>query len=90
MDRLGLPIKNMTLTSCDADSVFNPYYFATLARLFVADPKRHRRFWQAPLRYDNNTWQLTAPLRLLTFFMNATLGSELADPLTDRSAVKHL
>jgi len=61
--------------------VFNPYYFATLARLFAADPKRHRRFWQAPLRYDNNTWQLTAPLRLLTFFMNATLGSELADPL---------
>ena len=82
VDRLGLPIENMTLTSCDADSVFNPYYFATLARLFVADPKRHRRFWQAPLRYDNNTWQLTAPLRLLTFFMNATLGSELADPLT--------
>ena len=82
VDRLGLPIENMTLTSCDADSVFNPYYFATLARLFVADPERHRRFWQAPLRYDNNTWQLTAPLRLLTFFMNATLGSELADPLT--------
>ena len=82
VDRLGLPIENMTLTSCDADSVFNPYYFATLARLFVADPERHRRFWQAPLRFDNNIWQLTAPLRLLTFFMNATLGSELADPLT--------
>jgi len=82
VDRLGMPIENMTLTSCDADSVFNPYYFATLARLFVVDPKRHRRFWQAPMRYDNNTWQLTAPLRLLTFFMNATLGSELADPLT--------
>ena len=82
VDRLGMPIDNMTLTSCDADSVFNPYYFATLARLFVADPKRHRRFWQSPMRYDNNTWQLTAPLRMLAFFMNATLGSELADPLT--------
>jgi cellulose synthase/poly-beta-1,6-N-acetylglucosamine synthase-like glycosyltransferase len=82
VDRLGLPIENMTLTSCDADSVFNPYYFATLARLFVADPNRHRRFWQSPMRFDNNTWQLTAPLRLLAFFMNATLGSELADPLT--------
>lgn len=82
VERLGMPLDNLTLTSCDADSVFNPYYFATLARLFAADPKRHRRFWQAPLRYDNNTWQLTPPLRLLTFFMNATLGSELADPLT--------
>ena len=82
VDRLGMPIENLTITSCDADSVFNPYYFATLARLFATDPKRHRRFWQAPLRFDNNTWQLTAPLRLLTFFMNATLGSELADPLT--------
>jgi hypothetical protein len=82
VDRLGLPIENITLTSCDADSVFNPFYFATLARLFAADPKRHHRFWQAPLRYENNTWQLTPPLRLLTFFMNATLGSELADPLT--------
>ncbi len=82
VDRLGMPIENMTLTSCDADSVFNPYYFATLARLFAADPQRHRRFWQSPIRFDNNTWQLTAPLRLLAFFMNATLGSELADPLT--------
>ena len=82
VDRLGMPLENLTLTSCDADSVFNPYYFATLAHLFAADPKRHRRFWQSPMRYDNNTWQLTAPLRLLTFFMNATLGSELADPLT--------
>ena len=82
VDRLGLPIENMTLTSCDADSVFNPYYFATLAQLFVADPNRHRRFWQSPMRFDNNTWQLAAPLRLLAFFMNATLGSELADPLT--------
>ena len=82
VDRLGLPIENITLTSCDADSVFNPFYFATLAGLFAADPQRHRRFWQAPLRYDNNTWQLTPPLRLLTFYMNATLGSELADPLT--------
>jgi hypothetical protein len=34
------------------------------------------------MRYDNNTWQLTAPLRILSFFMNATLSSELADPLT--------
>jgi hypothetical protein len=82
VDRLGLPIENITLTSCDADSVFNPFYFATLAHLFAADPKRHYRFWQAPLRYENNTWQLTPPLRLLTFFMSATLGSELADPLT--------
>ncbi len=81
VDRLGIPLEHLTLTSCDADSVFHPGYFAALTRLFATDPQRYRRFWQAPLRFDNNTWQVPAAIRLVTYFANALQVSELANPL---------
>jgi cellulose synthase/poly-beta-1,6-N-acetylglucosamine synthase-like glycosyltransferase len=80
VDRQGLRLEHLTLTSCDSDSVFHPHYFAELARLFASDPDRYRRFWQAPLRFDNNPWQTTVPVRILTFFANAVHLSELANP----------
>lgn len=81
VDRLGMPLEDLTLTSCDADSVIHPGYFAELTRIFAADPQRHRRFWQAPMRYDNNIWQVSAPIRLVTYFLNGLQASELANPL---------
>lgn len=81
VDRRGIPLEHLTLTSCDADSVLHPYYFAALARLFAGDPHRYRRFWQAPLRMDLNIWQVPAAVRLITYFANAVQISELANPL---------
>jgi len=81
VDRLDIPLEHLTLTSCDADSVLHPNYFAALTRLFAVDPHRYRRFWQAPLRFDNNTWQVPAAIRLVTYFANALQVSELANPL---------
>ncbi len=81
VDRRGIPLDHLTLTSCDADSVLHPYYFVALTRLFVADSGRHRRFWQAPLRTDLNIWQVPAVVRLITYFANAVHISELANPL---------
>jgi cellulose synthase/poly-beta-1,6-N-acetylglucosamine synthase-like glycosyltransferase len=80
VDRLKIPLESMTLTSCDADSILHPHYFAELTRLFAADPNRHTRFWQAPLFFDSNVWEVSVIVRLLTFFTNAVHLAELVGP----------
>lgn len=80
VDGLGLPVDTLTLTSCDADSLLHPSYFAELSRLYVADPDRHYRYWQAPLRFDNNIWRVPGPVRVLTLMANVINLSELANP----------
>jgi hypothetical protein len=52
------------VTSCDADTVFHPAYFACLTYKFATDPHRHRRFWQSPILLTNNIWEAPAPLRV--------------------------
>ncbi len=85
VERLGIPIENLTLTSCDADTVIHPGYFAALTTLFATDPGRYRHFWQSPLFYHNNIWQVPAPTRLLAVLSSASylarLVSVLARPL---------
>jgi cellulose synthase/poly-beta-1,6-N-acetylglucosamine synthase-like glycosyltransferase len=81
VDRLGIPLDNLTLTSCDSDTVFHADYFAEIDRLWAADPERYRRFWHAPMRLANNLWSVPSPVRLLTYFFNLIQVSELADPL---------
>jgi hypothetical protein len=62
--RLGLDIDNMTVTSCDADTIFPRQYFECLTYHFAIEPRRYRRFWQAPIFFYNNIWQVPAPLRV--------------------------
>lgn len=81
VDRLGTPIERLTLTSCDADSVLHPRYFAALTRLFAEDSQRYRRFWHAPVFLHSNIWEVPAPIRLLSFFDGATAVARLVTPL---------
>lgn len=81
VDEAGLDLDKLTLTSCDADSVIHPRYFAELARLFAADPHRHRRIWQPPLLLDNNIREVAIPIRLLSYFSNIVHLSELCNPV---------
>ena len=53
-----------TITSCDADTVFDRKYFSCLTYHFTTNPDRYRRFWQGPIMYYNNIWHVPAPLRL--------------------------
>lgn len=64
VDGEGLDIDHLTITSCDADTVFDRKYFACLTYKFATDPNRYRRFWQGPIFYYNNIWHVPAPLRL--------------------------
>ena len=76
----GLVLAWVTLTSCDADSVLDPAYFDTVARMFAAQPARHQCFWQAPLSFENNIWRVPGPVRVLTMLANVVNLSELANP----------
>jgi hypothetical protein len=80
LDEMGVDPARTTITSCDADSLFHPSYFAALARLFADDKERYSAFWQAPLFYYNNLWDVSAPIRFTMWFVNSKLLAELAMP----------
>ncbi len=64
VDEMGYDMDLLTVTSCDADTQFPAGYYACLTYKFATNPKRYRRFWQAPIFYYNNVWTVPAPLRL--------------------------
>ena len=64
VEEMGYDIDHLTITSCDADTLFHPHYFSCLAYKFATHPQRYRRFWQAPVLYYNNVWDVPAPLRI--------------------------
>ena len=64
VDEAGHPIHAVTVTSCDADTVFHPRYFSCLTYKFCTDEQRYRRFWQSPILLTNNIWHTPAPLRV--------------------------
>jgi hypothetical protein len=63
-DQMGYDLDAMTVTSCDADTLFHPRYFSALTYEFAMDRRRYRRFWQGPIFYYNNVWDVPAPLRI--------------------------
>ncbi len=64
VEEMGHDIDHLTVTSCDADTLFHPHYFSCLTYKFATHPHRYRRFWQAPVLLYNNIWQVPAPLRV--------------------------
>ena len=80
LDTMGLTVETTTITSCDADSVMHPSYFAAVAGMFAHAENRHTSFWQAPLFYYNNIWQVPAPIRFTTWLSHAVQLAELAMP----------
>jgi len=64
VDKRRHPLDSITVTSCDADTVFHPRYFSALSHKFCTDAARYRRFWQSPILLTNNIWETPAPLRV--------------------------
>ncbi len=62
--RGGLDLDHLTITSCDADTQFPTQYFNCLTFKFATDPNRYARFWQAPIFFYNNIWQVPRPTRV--------------------------
>jgi len=60
----GDDVARYTITSCDADAVFDPHHFEALNYLFLTARDRYRTFWQPAIFNSNNIWDIPAPLRL--------------------------
>ena len=63
-----IDIHYATISSVDADSIFDPQYFAYLSYNFLSDQKRYHKFWQSANVNYNNFWEVPAPIRVLAFF----------------------
>lgn len=57
-----------TVTTADADSMFDHQYFSYLAYGFLKEPKRYNKFWQSALMDRNNFWSVPAATRVFSFF----------------------
>jgi cellulose synthase/poly-beta-1,6-N-acetylglucosamine synthase-like glycosyltransferase len=57
-----------TISSVDADSIFDPQYFSYLTFKFLSDEKRYSKFWQSANVNYNNFWHVPAPIRVIAFF----------------------
>ena len=73
VDREGVDIEYVTITSEDADALLHPSYFACLAYHFLDSPTRYTTIWQGILMFYNNIWRV--PLLVRVFSSSATIMS---------------
>lgn len=71
IDELGYDPDCIVVTTMDADTLWHKDYFTALTYHFATDPQRHRRFWQAPIRYHGNIYQISPLLRFSNIYSNA-------------------
>lgn len=80
VDEKGFNLDNIVVTTMDADTLWHRDYFRVLTCLFALDPRRHLRFWQAPIRYHTNIWEISPPMRLINAYSSAFELAYLAAP----------
>lgn len=68
IERGVIDINYTTVTTADADSMFDRQYFSYLTYDFLKEPKRYLRFWQSANVDHNNFWSVPAPTRIFSFF----------------------
>ncbi|GAB4428830.1 MAG: hypothetical protein Kow00106_24040 [Anaerolineae bacterium] len=77
---LGYPLDNLVVTVMDADSMLHPRYLEALTCCFATDPNRWRAFWQPPVRYHNNVWELSALISMVHLYSAAWETAYLTAP----------
>ncbi|MBN2471494.1 MAG: glycosyltransferase [Anaerolineae bacterium] len=71
VDEKGYNIDHILVTTMDADTLWHPQHFACLTTLFAVNPDRHLRFWQAPIRYHSNIWDVDPTIALVHAYSSA-------------------
>lgn len=61
-------IDYLTVSSVDADSIFDKQYFAYLSYKFLTSKKPFLSFWQSANVHYNNFWQVPSFTRVIAFF----------------------
>jgi len=77
---LEIDLDHVTLSSCDADGQFHHNYFEALTYEFARDPNRARRFWQSPIFWYNNIWEVPAFIRIVGILGNIIHVADLQEP----------
>jgi len=80
VDKKGLDIEKITISSCDADACFHAKYFSALTYQFALNPHRYLRFWQSPIFWHNNYWRIPAFTRIVGTIGNIVHISDLLQP----------
>lgn len=65
VDKQGIPIENITVSSEDADAQFHSNYFASLTYSFLQSPEPYNAIWQGAVVFYNNIWKVPAPIRVM-------------------------
>ena len=80
IDKKIFNINNLTLTSCDVDTIFHPKYFSALTYNFASNPNRYYRFWQSPIFWHHNINSVPAPIRIIGTLGNAIHIANIQEP----------
>jgi|SRR5579859_419428 len=72
VDKEGLPIEKITISSEDADAMFHHHYFSALTEAFLASKKPHNKIWQGGIVFYNNIWKVPTPIRVLAAVSSVT------------------
>lgn len=65
IDKQGMKLECVTITSEDADAQFHHHYFAALTYSFLETPHPFNAIWQGAVVFYNNIWRVPAPIRVL-------------------------
>lgn len=80
VDELDYNIDHILVTTMDADTIWHPQHFYALTCLFATNPDRHLRFWQGPIRYHANIWDINPLMRIVNAYSTALELAYLAAP----------
>jgi hypothetical protein len=80
VDQKGYDIGQILVTTMDADTVWHPSHFACLSTLFAVNVNRHLRFWQGPMRYHRNIWDINPTMALVHAYSSAWELAYLSAP----------
>ncbi|HEY7357163.1 MAG TPA: glycosyltransferase family 2 protein [Ktedonobacterales bacterium] len=75
-----LDLSYATISSVDADTIFDWQYFAYLTYAFLTNPRRYHTFWQSANVSLNNFWQVPAAVRVTAFLESLWRVAVLVQP----------
>jgi cellulose synthase/poly-beta-1,6-N-acetylglucosamine synthase-like glycosyltransferase len=72
IDKKGIDIDVVTITSQDADAVLHTHYFSNLTYEFLQTDKPYNKIWQGNIVFYNNIWRVPAPVRVISSIFSVT------------------
>lgn len=68
IDEKGISIDYLTISSVDADCIYDRQFFSYLSHEFLTSKDKYFRFWQTANVNYNNFWKVPAFIRIISFF----------------------